>query len=208
MKQSAKRITSMLLALLFLAAAFVLFFDLLQPAYGQVQTLRGQLLAEQNSLGSAKSVVKQVQDLVTAYDNQSQGQGSVGLALPTGEDVAGAVTQIEGIAQNQNLGLTGITVGSPALASSAGASAAAKASSSAQIVKPMGSFALKLTGSASYESIKNFLSQIETNIRIFDVEGISIVPVTPPGTVVQKGAPASRDLFNYEISVQAYYQLP
>lgn len=207
MTQSAKRILSMLAALLFLAAAFVVFFDLVQPAYSEVETARGRLAGEQASLASEKSMVQQVQNLITAYSNQSQGQENVGLAIPVGEDVAGALTQIEGIAANENVAIANIAIGSPELGAQSAASGG-KGSSTVQIVKPISAFTLKLSGTASYEAIQNFLVGLETNIRIFDVEGFSITPSLDTTAAAKGGPQISRDLFNYDISVQTYYQLP
>ena len=54
MKQSSKRLVSVLFSFLFVVAAFVCFFDLVQPAYSSVEALRSQQLGEANSLGARR----------------------------------------------------------------------------------------------------------------------------------------------------------
>ena len=49
------------------------------------------------------------------------------------------------------------------------------------IIKPTGTVSFQISGSGSYESIKNFLMGLETNIRIFDVNSISLSARRDPG---------------------------
>ena len=105
MRQSSKRLWSILLAFLFIVAAFVCFFDLVQPEYQNVEALRSQQLGEAAYLTSQTTLVKQAQTVLNTYQN-AQGTTNIGLAMPSGEDVAGALAQIQGIATNN-----GITIG-------------------------------------------------------------------------------------------------
>ncbi len=191
---------SVFVAFIFIVAAFVCFFDLVQPTYSEVQTLRGKQLGEQNYLTSQTALVKQVQTTLNTYQNEAQGAANVSLAMPSGEDIAGALAQIQGIATNNNINITGVTVTAPEIQVKKTGT-----SSSTSPIKPLGSFAFKLTGSGSYESLKNFLSEIETNVRIFDVETFSLQPMTVATVPGSKTAP-TRDAFNYSITVDTYYQ--
>ncbi len=191
---------SVFVAFIFIVAAFVCFFDLVQPTYSDVQTLRGKQLGEQNYLTSQTALVKQVQTTLNTYQNEAQGAANVSLAMPSGEDIAGALAQIQGIATNNNINITGVTVTAPEIQVKKTGT-----SSSTSPIKPLGSFAFKLTGSGSYESLKNFLSEIETNVRIFDVETFSLQPMTVAAVPGSKTAP-TRDAFNYSITVDTYYQ--
>ena len=115
MKQSSKRLVSVLFSFLFVVAAFVCFFDLVQPAYNDVETLRSKQLGEESYLASEMTLVKQAQTAISAYESESQGASSVGLAMPSGEDVAGALAQIQGIAANNDITIGNIAVTPPAL---------------------------------------------------------------------------------------------
>ena len=147
--------------------------------------------------------MKQAQTAIAAYESQSQGISSVGLAMPSGEDVAGALAEIQGIAANTRHYDREYCRVAPTIQLQAGAHASA--TSSSVLTKPLGSFTLKLTASGSYENFKNFLSEVETNIRIFDVNNVSLEPTAITVTAGTKPT-ASRDAFNYTVTVTAYYQ--
>jgi len=204
MKQSSKRLVSVLFALIFIVAAFVLFFDLVQPTYNDVKALRSQQLGEESYLSNQAALVKQVQTIINTYQNEAQGAANVVLAMPSGEDIAGALAQIQGIAANNNITIGSIAVTPGAVQIQATAPGTA-APSSAQLMKPLGSFTFRLAASGSYESFKNFLSELETNIRIFDVKTVSLQSAAAAAQNGAKTAP-SQDEFNYTITVATYYQ--
>jgi hypothetical protein len=221
MKQSAKRLLSMVFSLLFIIAAFVCFFDLVQPAYGTVQTLRGQLAGEVQSFNFEQAEVTQAQNLIDSHNQENQGTGSVGVAIPDGEDMAGAMAQAEGIAANNGVSITSIGVSAPGLARQSSPSAgpgqepsSTEASSGMSAVKPLGNFSLNIAGSASYENFKSFLDQVETNIRIFDLKTLSlnpapaVIPVLTGKNASGAVSSSSRDMFDYQMTLQTYYQLP
>jgi hypothetical protein len=202
MKQSSKRIASVLLAFLFILAAFVFFFDLLRPAYSDAKALQSQQLGEATYLKNQTTLVGQVQATLNTYQNEAQEAANVGLAMPSGEDIAGALAQIQGIAANNNISINNISVTPPEIQIQTTAGTAD--ASSSDLLKPLGSFTFKLAASGSYESFQNFLSELETNIRIFDVKTVSI----QPAVAVAAGAKSvpSPDAFNYAVTVATYYQ--
>lgn len=191
----------MLFSLILLIAAFIVYFDMVVPAYSDMQTLKGKQSSENDILAQVLQTEQQVQKLIVAYKNENQAQSAVALSLPSGQDVSGALTQIYGIAQVNNIYLQNITVSGSSLLSNPNAKSASAANVPvAPLVKPLGSISFAASASGSYEDFKNFLSQIETNIRIFDVKNISIQPATQSAT-------SSRNLFNYTLTIVAYYQI-
>ena len=203
MKQSSKRLISAFIALLFIIAAFIFFFDFVQPTYRDMQTLRSKQLGEENYLANQTALVKQVRAVLATYQNEAQGAANVGLAMPSGQDVAGALAQIQGIAANNGITIGSVAVTPPEVQVRTAASGAV-APVSANLLKPLGSFTFKLAASGSYENFKNFLSETETNIRIFDVKAVSLQPVAVTTSV---GKPvSSADMFTYTVTVATYYQ--
>lgn len=201
MKQSSKRIASVFFSFVFILAAFILFFDLVQPTYTDAKSLESQQLGEQTYLKNQTTLVSQVQATLNAYQNEAQTAANVGLAMPSGEDVAGALAQVQGIAANNNITMTSISVTPPQLQ----IQTTAAGSASSTLTKPLGSFSFNLSALGSYENFKSFLSELETNIRIFDVKTISIQP-TAVATSANGKQIASSDLFSYSITVATYYQ--
>jgi Tfp pilus assembly protein PilO len=196
MKQSTKKLISMLVALAFLIAAFVFYFDFVSPAYSDIQALKGKELSEQNFFSQESNTITQVQKLIATYKNESQEQATVELALPSGQNVSGALAQIYGIVAANNINLQNVTISVSSVVPNAG-SAAVGASS--PLLKPVGSISFVVAISGSYEDFKNFLSEIETNVRIFDVKNLSIQPSSQVGSL-------TKDIFSYNMTITAYYQ--
>jgi hypothetical protein len=185
----------MIFALIFVLGAFFVFFDFVEPAYSSVETLRGKQIGEESYLTSQSSLVKQMQSSLNNYENQNQ--ANVGLALPSGQNVSGALAQIEGIAATNSVTITNITVSAPTLQ-------VGTSTSNGAMQKPLGSFSLKIAGTGAYENFKNFITEIETNIRLFDITGFSLQPLMT-ATGAKSGA-ITQDMFTGNITVVAYYQ--
>lgn len=187
----------MLLALAFVVAAFVILFDLIQPTYAELRVLKGKQLSSETFLENEQAIVNQVKKLVTQYENQGETETSLSLAMPSGPNVASALAQVYGIASNNNIVVSSIGISAP------NAVLGGRGGAAAQVLKPMGTFMFQVTAGGSYENLKNFLAQLETNIRIFDVTSFSMQPAV---VASGKGGAAS-DFFNYNFSVMAHYQL-
>ncbi len=202
MNQSSKRLFSAFLGFLFLIAAVVAFFDLVQPEYNAAKNLQSQQIGEQNYLTTQTATVKQVQTVLNAYQNDAQNATNVNLAMPSGEDVAGALAQIQGIAENTGIAITSISATPPRLR--VAQLPAAASATSTQLMKPLGTFTFTLAASGSYEQFKSFLQDLETNIRIFDVQAVTLQQGS--AAVVSGKTVTTRDIFNYSITVATYYQ--
>src|SRR5579864_2890347 len=151
MKSNAtKRFVSAILALIFLVAAFVLLFDAIQPAYGNLMTLKGQLAAQENLLQSESSTIDKVQSIASAYAGQTDAAQAIDAALPDRQDIAGAVAQLYGLAQTNSVSMQNlsITVSAPP------AALLNRTSSSAAniMIHPTGTIAFSITASGNYES--------------------------------------------------------
>jgi len=203
MKQESKRLSSIIIAALIAAAALVVYFEFIVPAYTNIQTLKGQTESEVAAYANQKQIVKDVNSLLTEYESNTSSSQLVALALPVGQDISGALAQIYGIASN-----TGVTVRATGVSAQAVQAVAAPSGGSAtagSIVKPTGTASFQISGSGSYESIKNFLMGLTTNIRIFNVTALSLQPAAILATKTQAANP---DMFNYTVTVVTYYQAP
>jgi Tfp pilus assembly protein PilO len=186
----------MMVALLFIVGAFIFYFDFISPAYQDMEALKGKLVSEQNLLAQESTMVKQVQKNINSYNNATQAQSLISQFLPSTQDISGAVTQIYGIAGINNMSIQSISI-SPASIIPPTVSN----SSSSVNIKSFGSITFSFSVSGSYESIKSFIYDIETNMRIFDIKSLSISPVQSA-----QGSSAPKDLFTCNLSIQTYYQ--
>ncbi len=198
MKSSTKRLTSAFVALLLFVGAFVIFFDFVQPAYGDLMATRGQLSSQQQTLDNESKTITQIKAVVAKYADQVDAQNQVGAALPMGANLANAVTQIYGLAQANGISVQNIGI------SVANTGSGARSAPTANLaVRPTGTIAFAVSAVGPYEGFLSFLSGIETNLRIFDVKQISIQSTPSTGAKA-----AVQNLFNYNVTVNTYYQIP
>ncbi len=208
MKQTTSRFSGIILALLLLLLAGVGYFEFVQPAYANLMMLRGQEQAERAFLASEQTIATKAQSVLADYQGQSSSTQAMNMALPIGPDSANAITQLYGLASASGLTVQSVGVSQSAAPQSAVQPAAANGSSvvtAASLIKPYGTLTFQVTAMGSYESLKTFLQGLENNVRLFDVSALSIQPVT---SVTSGGAviTGTQDLYNYTLSVVAYYQ--
>lgn len=186
------------LSLLFIMGALILLFDLVQPEYANFQMLKGQLAGEQALFATETQAVSNAQNLISQYKGQSGNAQTASLAVPAGEDLAGALAQVYGLAANSSIAIQSVGISAPDLQAAAN-------SQGAQLVQPLGTVTFQIAAAGTYEALKNFLQGLETNVRIFDVKGLSITPISS-NTATPGKSQGSQDFFTYDISATAYYQ--
>jgi hypothetical protein len=204
MKQSSKRLISIFGSLLLVVVALVVFFDVVQPEYGVIAQVKGQIAAENNLLQTESSTVGAAQKIIAAYKGQTGGQGTIDLAMPTTQDIAGGAAQIYGLAQNSGLAIQSLAISPPTVSQP---SSPVAGGASAATTKPVGTFSFQIAANGSYESLKNFLSGLETNIRIFDLKGLTVTPEqVTQGASGGRNPVGNQDFFTYNLTVATYYQ--
>ncbi|HUC02152.1 MAG TPA: hypothetical protein VMA75_04620 [Candidatus Paceibacterota bacterium] len=213
MKQESKRLTSILLATLLIAGALVVYFELIVPAYTNLESVKGQAESENVLYQNETQVATQIKGLLASYQSDSSSSQLVAMSLPVGPDVAGALAQIYGIGANTGVTIQGTAVSLQAVQEQAPSDdgttsgGIADAATGGSIVKPLGTVSFQVTASGSYESLKSFLQGLESNIRLFDVTAITFQP-SDTGVTPVKGQTLNPDSFNYTITVVTYYQAP
>jgi Tfp pilus assembly protein PilO len=198
MKQSTKRLLSSALALIFIVAAFIIFFSLIKPAYENTQRLRGEETSRKLFVNEQQKIIEKIKKLISDYQGEKKIQEVASLVLPPNPEVAGALAQLNSLAKTNNLTLQGFSITIPSLQNITSNLSSSKEQSeiAAIISKPVGLLNIQTRFSGSYEDFKTFLKQLETNIRILDISNLQMG---------QAGKP-NQDLYGYDITVVTYYQ--
>lgn len=187
----------MSLALLLTVAAFAIYFSFIRPAYEDTQKIRSEEFSRQTFTDRQSAVINQVKKLISSYQGQGELQDAVSLSLPLRPDEPGALNQLNGLLENNRLfpQSFGISV----LGSQGGTVRRTQGTSTQSFAKPLSTMLFKIRFVGTYEDIKNFLVNLETNIRIFDVRDLSVSPITT------KGSPTA---YNVDLTVATYSQSP
>ena len=198
MKHSAKRLLSMVLGLGMMVAAFIIFVSFTRPAYEDIQKIRNEKYTFDLELENKRQAIKDVVDLIKEHENDASFGETVSIVFPTSTELSSALAQIHSLAVDiSKLALVSINVsesGSKVSRSSGGAQA-----NGASLEKPIRTLSFDLNLVGSYGNLKTFLSKIENNIRLFDVESVSLNPAAAASKV-------PLDLYNYQVKVTTYYQ--
>jgi len=200
MRASTKRILSAALSLIFIFLAFVVFAMLIKPSYEETQKLRADVLSRQNFIQNQKSLTEQFKKLVSQYDSQEKAQENISLILPQNPAIGEALTQINGLLDLNHLNVLSFNINRPLLQSY---SSSNTNSTSTQVIKPLGTIDINFKVVGNYSDFKNFLNQLETNIRIFNVKTLNISPV-----IIASGDKnqIQNKTLSYDISITTYYQ--
>lgn len=197
MKQSGKRLISLIIAVAFLFAAFFVYFSLIQPAYDEVQKARAEVYGREEFIKNQKNVVEKIKAALENYENQDQIAAAVSAAIPGEADEGMVIHALSALASASNLGVQTIAPVAPSVATSKEA-AGVREGGKTFSARPLGvmSFQVKLVG--SYANFKTFLNKLETNIRIMDIKSVNVEEV----------GRANQDLYLFTVTVVAYYQNP
>ncbi|MBI5220802.1 MAG: hypothetical protein HY978_03120 [Candidatus Liptonbacteria bacterium] len=198
MKQTTKRFLSMIISLALIVAAFLVLFDLIQPAYGEVQQIRSEQISRENFLAKQRAAVEQVKNLITATRSEQELQRVLSLALPTQPDPAGAIAQLDGIAEGNRLALKGLSISLSEQQASGGQADQAQSGAANSLARPLGSATFQIRFASTYEDMKAFLRGVETNLRLFDVRSINLQPPAKIGDTK----------YDLEMVLETYYQTP
>ena len=187
----------MSLALLLTVAAFVIYFSFIRPAYEDTQKIRSEEFSRQTFTDRQSAVINQVKKLITNYPGQGELQDAVSLSLPLQPDEPGALAHLNGLLENNRLFPQ--SFGVSVLGSRGQAAVRPQGTSTQSFAKPLSTMLFKIRFVGTYEDMKNFLANLETNIRIFDIRNLSVSPIAT------KGSPTA---YNVDLTVATYSQSP
>jgi len=187
MKASAKRALSLLLSGGLIVVSLVIFVILVGPAYEEVLQLRNELAPQTILLLDTQQDVSRVQSLKAQYQNSERIIASLDDNLPPQELVASLMSQINAISRSSGVTMRAIGISYlPVRPSTVRLSFA----------RGVGTLRLELASVGNYSSLKRFLQLLETNIRVMDVNALSI----------DLAASSNQDIYNYSVTVDTYYQ--
>ncbi len=199
----------MILGVVFFVGSVVIYFQLIKPAYGETFKLKGTMASLQSFLDKEKQAINTVKQLIKDYNTKNEKiQQTVSLVLPVEPDISGAVAQLYGLSQNNNLQFKSVSISVSGLSNtSVGVKERVKeldpSNLKAALQRPIGTLSLSTSLVGSYDDFKTFLSQLQTNIRIFDIKSLTISPIID---VDKNKISQAVDKYTFNIAVSAYYQ--
>ncbi len=176
-------------ALAMIVGAFVVYFELTQPAYRDLEMAQGKRQGREKFLAEQKPAVDKVQALIAEYTGEGAGDLKQALSesLPLGPNPSAPLVQLEGLVRASGLSIQTLTP-QPNRASAV--------PSVGGLVKPVGTLTFKVSFVGSYEQMKDFFSKMESNVLLFEVRSLNIQP----------SGKAGFNSFNGNVEIVSYYQ--
>lgn len=187
-----KNIIILILILAFIAA--VIFLDL--PKIQKVLGLRKQI-EEQKEVFSEKQILSaKIEKLTKDYEENEEDLKKVSYILPSGQDIANLIVQLEALALDGGLILEKIEFFVP------DEPAVSKAGELRQqegaVAKDYQSLTINLKLIGDYLAFNSFLRAVEENIRLMDISSIDFS--------TQSMAEGEILFFNFNLKLDTYYQ--
>ncbi len=193
MKASSKRILSILFSALFLLGTLIVYGNLIQPEIDTASGLQSTVASKTNLLNSQKNAVAQVSTLISQFQNTAALQKTVTLAMPIGSDTTDILNQWQAIAQASGVTLQALNV-QPVAPSGAPAA-------TSTLVRKLGNISISFSAIGPYPALKQFLEELETNVRVTNVETFNLTSASTGG---QGG---TTQIYTLQANVSSFYQI-
>jgi Tfp pilus assembly protein PilO len=191
MKYTTKRNISLVIVIILVGAALSVFFGLDWPAFKKIGELNGKMSQEKEQYEEQYEAVQIAKSIINQYKSLSNVSQTISLSIPRDAEVQNVLAQINKISiqaglTTQSLNFENVTVAQP---------------KKEVLVKNNQITRVDVSLLGSYDSFKTWLSAIESNIRLMDVQSISFSGIATSDT-------SNKDLgiFNFKVSLNVYYQ--
>ncbi|MBI4193164.1 MAG: type 4a pilus biogenesis protein PilO [Candidatus Colwellbacteria bacterium] len=184
MKSSAKRALSVVGVVLLFGASVLVFTSLIRPEFDLIQQARSRREAGGEVLERARTVGRVIGNLRTAYESMTEFQQGVSNSLPVREDAPTLLNHVQGLAGLNKLVLNSVSFQPRELELSQD-----------DVVWPTRTIRVTIQTEGRYENLKEFLRDLETNVRLTDVRSLRL-----------RSMQSRPDMFTLDIAVDAYYQ--
>lgn len=189
------------LSILGAAGAVALFIFYTQPAYDVVKAEQTKIAEYDAALEKASELQRLKQTLLSRFNAiDPSSVERLGKLLPDHVDNVRLILDLDNMAARRGLAIENVVVGNPAGVPERGAVGAIGSGRS-----KYDSLTLKFSTSGTYTDFVSFMHDLETDLRVVDVTGLSIARTTGSRVpFAQSGAPAE-PVFRYDLSIRTYW---
>ena len=166
-------------ATLLIIASIGIFYAILLPAYGDIQTAQAEKSQYEKALNDSQAVEERQAVLETAYNNMAPSDvARLEKMLPDSIDNIRLIIEINNIAERYNMTLKNPKVSEQKEDSAASIQEAITAAGGLSSLYGVGLMSFTVTG--TYETYIAFIKDLEKSLRLVDITAISLSPGTSP----------------------------
>jgi len=171
-------------SLLLIVGSLYVYSSLISPQLSVLRELRGKRQATMALLSDYETAIQEKNRVISRYQSVETLQNVFDEVVPPGQNVPSLLNQLYGLAKLNNIFVDSVEFQEMPL----------QTTTSKSLVKPYGTIQANIKCSSDYASMKNYLSAIETNVRLMNIRTITVT----------EGFSDDPTL-SYTIAVEAYY---
>lgn len=191
--------TRLLVPIILIGAAIAVFFMVTDPMYNDLSSLQAQVSSYNDALNNSKALENERDKLTAKYNAMNPDNlTKIEKFLPSSVDNIRLILEIEQIAAPYGMTLKDVKYNTPDTTPGA-ASGAAKAPQ-----KSYGTFDLEFSTTGTYSNFVNFTKDLENNLRIVDITGITFSSNTGPSANSQNSF-FSSEAYTYDFKIRTYW---
>lgn len=193
MKNSAQIILFFFISAVIGIAALYVFFSLDIAQWNMVQAARLQVAERQAVRDQIANLLSQFRERVAQFENLDQQITLIDHALPSSMNIPELLTTIETIATKNHVSLDQITF--TAVSQLQQPAFTGTSRPAAQQTKPF-EIVVSMTVSGGYSAIKDFITMLESEVRLIDTTALTMTPASDSSKPAQ---------FSLHIDATTYY---
>lgn len=188
--------TRFLMPIILIGAAVAVFLMLANPLYNDISSLQAQVSSYNDALSNSKALENERDKLTAKYNAMNPDNlTKIERLLPSSVDNIRLILEIEQIAAPYGMTLKDVKYNTPDNPPAGVAKGPQKS---------YGTFDLEFSTSGNYGNFVNFTKDLENNLRIVDITGITFSSNTGPATG-SSGSFFSPDVYNYDFKIRTYW---
>lgn len=179
--------------LILIAASIGIFTVFIHPRFATISALRTQLAEYQTELKTAQELQSQREQLIATYNSiQKVDLDNIRTLLPDSVDNIRLIIQLDALAQKNGL--------STVRSVSYDAGSTVKSTTAApnpEDAHPYGTFKISFETTGQYKNFLAFIADVEANLRLVDITGVTFQPTTDKNGVVTS--------MTYKVNITTYW---
>jgi Tfp pilus assembly protein PilO len=185
MKDSTKRFYSLMASFAMAIGALVVYTTMISPTLAEIQTLRGERQAKQNTYDDYRKTIETTNAVLARSQSLSTLTDTFNQSIPESESIPSLLNQLYGLARLNNVIVSAIDF----------QVLPTEVAPKDSIVRPLGKVRATVKCIGNYDDMKDYAKAIEANVRLMDIGSLD----------VSDGNKNNPSLI-YAIAVDAYYQ--
>jgi len=173
--------------------AAVVFFDV--PSVENILNLRKQIEQEKLNFSENQAFLEKVEGLIDVYKKNKESIDKMDSILPPKEDIPNLIVQLEALVFEQGLILDKLEVNTPTEETPSSRAEEVRTGEEVAAPQKYKTLNINLGFTGDYSALKNFFKATEENMRLIDIDSISIAP---------EGEASG--IFKFDLTLKTYYQ--